>query len=349
MASNSCSKGLSKPVNHITSPNHTENSPKTAGAIKRATNSVVSAIASAPPMPCANAVHSSAPPSPPSAYSSAPRCTPAATIRCHRGALPVAPASRPNPTTLTLHRFPSLDLSIAPARLHRASRAALLQHFLEMDKKNTVIGVALIAAAIAFMFWMQQSAPPPPPRPAPAASAPAGTATSDASTAAANTAPTSAPASAVNTAFAAARADSATAKVTTLSNSFIEVHFTDSGGAIRDVALKKRDAKDRLIYPAELNGSTPFIFNELHADPMLAFVDFPGLDRSSRFERVSQSSSEVVYRAVLDGRLEVTRRYTLPPDESDKTDPYQLRHEQLHMFLLLTVLLSRNTTNQVEH
>jgi YidC/Oxa1 family membrane protein insertase len=196
-----------------------------------------------------------------------------------------------------------------------------------MDKKNTVIGVALIAAAIAFMFWMQQSAPPPPPRPAPAARAPAGTATSDASTAAANTAPTSAPASAVNTAFAAARADSATAKVTTLSNSFIEVHFTDSGGAIRDVALKKRDAKDRLIYPAELNGSTPFIFNELHADPMLAFVDFPGLDRSSRFEPVSQSSSEVVYRAVLDGRLEVTRRYTLPPDESDQTDPYQLRHE----------------------
>lgn len=196
-----------------------------------------------------------------------------------------------------------------------------------MDKKNTVIGVALIAAAIAFMFWMQQSAPPTPPRPAPAASAPAGTATGDTSASAANTAPTSAPASAVNPAFAAARADSATAQVTTLSNSSIEVRFTDSGGAIRDVALKKRDPKDRLIYPAELNGSTPFIFNELHADPMLAFVDFPGLDRGSRFERVSQSSSEVVYRAVLDGRLEVTRRYTLPPDESAKTDPYQLRHE----------------------
>ncbi len=193
-----------------------------------------------------------------------------------------------------------------------------------MDKKNTVIGVALIAAAIAFMFWMQQSAPPPPPRPAPPAAA--GTSTV-AATAAAQNAPTSAPAPAVNTAFAAARADSATAKVTTLSNSYIEVRFTDSGGAIRDVALKKRDAKDRLIYPAELNGSAPFIFNELHTDPMLAFVDFPGLDRGSRFERVSHSASEVVYRAVLDGRLEVTRRYSLAPDASDKTDPYQLRHE----------------------
>lgn len=199
-----------------------------------------------------------------------------------------------------------------------------------MDKKNTVIGVALIAAAIAFMFWMQQNAPPPPPRPAPAAQTADATPTAPGTAATSttvNNATTSAPAAAINTAFAAARADSATAKVTTLSNSFIEVRFTDSGGAIRDVALKKRDAKDRLIYPAELNGSAPFIFNELHSDPMLAFVDFPGLDRSSRFERVSQTSSEVVYRAVLDGRLEVTRRYTLPSDESDKTDPYQLRHE----------------------
>ena len=199
-----------------------------------------------------------------------------------------------------------------------------------MDKKNTFIGVALIAAAIAFMFWMQQSAPPAPVRApdspetatnttAPASTAPAGTTV-------ATTAPTAA-ATSVNTQFAAAQADSATATVTTLSNSYIEVRFTDSGGAIRDIALKKRDAKDRLIYPAELNGTAPFVFNALHADPMLAFVDFPGLDRNTRFQRVSQSSTEVVYRAVLDDRLEVTRRYILPPDEGDKTDPYQLRHE----------------------
>jgi YidC/Oxa1 family membrane protein insertase len=198
-----------------------------------------------------------------------------------------------------------------------------------MDKKNTAIGVALIAAAIAYMFWMQQSAPPPPPRPVvKAESSPAPTTAPEAaSSTAGSTAPAPASTPVANTAFAAARADSATAKVTTLSNSFIEVRFTDSGGAIRDVAFKKRDNKDRLIYPAELNGTAPFVFNALHSDPMLAFVDFPGLDRNTRFDRVSQSSTEVVYRAVLDDRLEVTRRYILPPDESDKTDPYQLRHE----------------------
>ena len=196
-----------------------------------------------------------------------------------------------------------------------------------MDKKNTVIGVALIAAAIAYMFWMQQSAPPAPlPSAAPAAPA---TAASPAGTSgpASTSASAAVAAPAVNTAFASARADAAGSTVTTLSNSFVEIRFTDSGGAIRDIALKKHDAKDRLIYPAELNGNTPFVFNALHADPMLAFVDFPGLDRGTRFQRVSSSANEVVYRAVLDGHLEVTRRYTLAPDESDKTDPYQLRHE----------------------
>ncbi len=200
-----------------------------------------------------------------------------------------------------------------------------------MDKKNTVIGVALIAAAIAFMFWMQQTAPPPPPRPAPSTTAAATPATgsSSATTATPSTSTAATPSTtpAATTAFASARADAATATVTTLKNSFVEVRFTDSGGAIRDVALIKRDPKDRLIYPAELNGTAPFVFNQVHADPMLAFVDFPGLDRNTRFQRVSSSSNEVVYRAVLDGRFEVTRRYTLPPDESDKTDPYQLHHE----------------------
>jgi YidC/Oxa1 family membrane protein insertase len=60
---------------------------------------------------------------------------------------------------------------------------------------------------------------------------------------------------------------------------------------------------------------------------MLAFVEFPGLDRNTRFELVSQSANEVVYRAVLDGRIEVTRRYVIAPDQVGATDPYQLRSE----------------------
>jgi len=42
---------------------------------------------------------------------------------------------------------------------------------------------------------------------------------------------------------------------------------------------------------------------------------------------VSSSATEVVYRAVLDGQLEVTRRYTLAPNQGEATDTYQLHHE----------------------
>src|ERR1019366_8245380 len=199
-----------------------------------------------------------------------------------------------------------------------------------MDKKNTVIGVLLIAGAFVALYFSPKPTPPPVPRPAPAqVAAPA--VASSATTAAPSAVPTNAPAvpAAVinNDAFAAVATDSAAATITTLANDYVEVSFTDFGGAIRDVALKKRDTRGALVYPAEFGGRTPFVFNALHADPMLAFVDFPGLDRQVRFTRVSQSATEVVYRAVLDGRLEVTRRYTLAPNQGETTDPYQLRHE----------------------
>ncbi len=60
---------------------------------------------------------------------------------------------------------------------------------------------------------------------------------------------------------------------------------------------------------------------------MLAFVDFPGLDRSTRYQLVSQTATEVVYRATLAGHFEVTRRYVLSPDQSDANDPYRVRAE----------------------
>lgn len=192
-----------------------------------------------------------------------------------------------------------------------------------MDKKNTFLGAIFIVAAFASLYLGHRLFPQPEAAPAAvreavaqqtsAAPTPGGTAP-DASVAA------PAPASGGPTAaFAATNVENAGAKVTTLENDFIAVRFTDFGGAISDVALKK--------YPAAQNRPDPYIFNQLHADPMLAFTDFPGLDRNTRYEVVSQTATEIVFRAVLDGKLEVTRRYVLPPSSGDKTDPYQLRHE----------------------
>lgn len=196
-----------------------------------------------------------------------------------------------------------------------------------MDKKNLTIGVVLMLAAFASLYLGQKFAPPPAPVPAPTqlpadpatATAPDGSPVAPAST------PVFNPQNA--TLAAAVVQDAEGASVISLANSHVEIRLTNFGGAIREVAFRKRDAKDRLIYPSTLGGREPFIFNQLHADPMLAFVGFPGLDRNTGFSVVSQTSSEVVYRAVFENRVEVTRRYFLPDGSDPKTDPYQLRHE----------------------
>jgi YidC/Oxa1 family membrane protein insertase len=189
-----------------------------------------------------------------------------------------------------------------------------------MDKKNTTIGVLLLLAAFAIIYFAPRPAPPPmAPNPEPTSpGAPATTTATPGETPATATAP-SQTANPVNAAFAAANAESAGATVTTLSNDFVEARFSDYGGALREVALKK--------YSKELKGTSPYVFNEQRADPILAFVDLPGLDRNTRFRRVSYSDTEVVYRAVVDNRLEVTRRYVLSPTKGENTDPYQVRHE----------------------
>jgi len=187
-----------------------------------------------------------------------------------------------------------------------------------MDKKNTTIGILCALAAIACFYF----APKAPPRPAPTAVQPA------AATAAGNPAPGSAVAalpavSPSDATFAAVAKVDGSARVVTLTNDFIEVAFTDFGGAIRDVGFKK--------YPAVKGEPAPYVFNQLHADPMLAFTQdsFPGLDRSVRYEIVSQTANEVVFRAVFENRIEVTRRYVVQPGDvaASKGDPYQLRHE----------------------
>ena len=194
-----------------------------------------------------------------------------------------------------------------------------------MDKKNTTIGVLLIIAAIASFIF----APKPPPRPAPAV-APTASSASATPTPGSAVLPAVSPSDAT---FAAVVQDDGSSKVVTLANDFIEVAFTDMGGAIRDVGIKK--------YPAVKGEPAPYVLNQLHADPMLAFTQdsFPGLDRSVRYQIVSQSANEVVFRAVFENRIEVTRRYVIQASDvpSSKGDPYQLRHETTF----------RNLTDQV--
>jgi YidC/Oxa1 family membrane protein insertase len=179
-----------------------------------------------------------------------------------------------------------------------------------VDKKNTLIGVLFLVAAFAFLIFAQKFAPQ---RPAPAEirqevarqTAAAGTG------AAALTA-------ADEPTFATAQSDSSGATVTTLSNGHIEARFTDAGGAIRDVAFKR--------YPAAINRPDPFIFNEPHLDALMAVSGIPGVAHDARYQKVSSTDSDIVYRAQV-GDLEVTRHYVLSPDKGIATDPYIIRCE----------------------
>lgn len=178
-----------------------------------------------------------------------------------------------------------------------------------MDKKNEIIGVVLIAAALASAVLINRKYSQEVPQPA------------EVRQEVARQVPAASPAVIGNpeASFSSATQDRPGAKVATLENSYIEVHFTDFGGAIRNVALKK--------YPSVLGSPSPYLFNELHDEPMLGFVNYPGLGHDTRFSVVSQSENRISYRTVVDGTLEVTRTYTLPPDSGPGTDPYQLRCE----------------------
>ncbi|PTY00646.1 YidC/Oxa1 family insertase periplasmic-domain containing protein [Opitutus sp. ER46] len=182
-----------------------------------------------------------------------------------------------------------------------------------MDKKNTIIGASLLIAAFALFFLAPRSAPTT--QPAIAQSATSSSTPAAAPVAAGNGAVTPAP----STTFATVAQDAANARITILANDYIEARLTNFGGAIREVAFKK--------YPEIQGKPEPYVFNRLHEDPILALADFPGLGRDLPYELVRATSTEVVYRAVLDGKIEVTRRYALTDPTKEGGDPYRLQHE----------------------
>jgi len=203
-----------------------------------------------------------------------------------------------------------------------------------MDKKNTTIGVTLVLAAIAVLFFAPRS-----PAPTQPSNAPASAVAGNASIAASSTAAPS------DSAYTAPTRDAASSRVVTLANDVAEIRLTSSGGAIRDVALKH--------FPAVQGETRPYVFNDLHEDPILAFTGFPGLGREATYDVVTSNDHEVVFRTVLDGKLEVTRRYTFTDPTKPNGDIYRLRHETTlrnltgNTYALPTAALSLGTAEPI--
>jgi YidC/Oxa1 family membrane protein insertase len=113
--------------------------------------------------------------------------------------------------------------------------------------------------------------------------------------------------------------DASRASITTLANDYIEARLTNFGGAVRDVAFKQ--------HAAVLGQADPYVFNLLHDEPLLALTEYPGLGRDTVYEVIRSPRGEVIFRTVLDGRIEVTRRYRLTNEGEPGADPYRLHHE----------------------
>ncbi len=207
-----------------------------------------------------------------------------------------------------------------------------------MDKKNTTIGVILLIIGFAAFYLAPRPQPATPAETQSVAGAATQVVGGQPGTPAAtniNAVPTATPS---NATFAPLANESADATITTLANDYVELRLTDFGGAIRDVAFKK--------YAAVKGEPEPFVFNRLHAEPILALDDFPGINHSTRFTLVSATATEVVYRAVAENNIEVTRRYVIHAPGDTTGDPYRIHHETTFRNLTAqTTVLPRAAVN----
>ncbi len=197
-----------------------------------------------------------------------------------------------------------------------------------MDKKNTVIGVLLLAAAIALLFLSPRIWPPPPPPevsdvpPAPeAGTVPAGPQPAPATPG--SLAPpvgTTVPAAATGAGrmletVVATRPDQ---QFVSLENDFVEVRFTNYGGAIAEVVLKQ--------YPKIKGSKEPYVWNSHRATPALGLIGLAGADGDAGYTLVSHTADTVVWQTTVAGQIEVTRTYRLNLDAS-AGEPYEVAHE----------------------
>ncbi|TVR49178.1 MAG: membrane protein insertase YidC [Puniceicoccaceae bacterium] len=193
-----------------------------------------------------------------------------------------------------------------------------------MDTRNIFIGLLLLFAAFAVLFYSQRQAPPPP-RPAPVTAPseplpePPGIDPADPETPAPR-APAPRPAPRPRTEPIMADVDDLSfedEQVITLENDFVAVRLTNFGGAILEVVQKQ--------HALEKGEPERFVFNAPRYAPALTLMDFPGAGREAAYTVVRRSETEVVFRVEARGGFEITRIYRL--DGDNNRDPYLVRHE----------------------
>lgn len=113
-------------------------------------------------------------------------------------------------------------------------------------------------------------------------------------------------------------------KLYVLENEYVTVRFTTRGGGIKDVALKK--------YPIVLGSEYPYIFNQnaQQAALGLSFATDGGKIKEyvPEFRLVSQSTDKILFSAETAEGVKILRGYNIKDDETDKNrNPYVINHE----------------------
>lgn len=220
-----------------------------------------------------------------------------------------------------------------------------------MDKKNTIIGMLLLAASFMLLIWQgnqaqqqaqEQAAEENPPATSWSESEPSDTPAQapglspDTATPAVTPATTPDGPSLIDTTRVVEIAQPAAPQVDeelfVLANSVIEVTFTNIGGGIKHVDFIQRGKDETLKYPATINSEVPYRFNTGASIPALA-ISLPDRANGNRpseyaptFELLSRDANLIrFYHDTADG-IRIVRAYKLQLS-GEGLDPYVIEHE----------------------
>ncbi|MCH6256768.1 YidC/Oxa1 family insertase periplasmic-domain containing protein [Puniceicoccaceae bacterium K14] len=203
-----------------------------------------------------------------------------------------------------------------------------------MDKKNTIIGIALLVTSLGLMWYTGQTTPQPQEQ-IPAAQPSGEDATSygtepPAQISAADSASPATVASTANNGRATVESNGSHSGelITPLENDFIEARFTNYGGDIKEIVLKE--------FKAKKDGDEPYVMNRLRYAPALSITNLEGASKTTAYQQVNYGNPDMVgFKTVIDDRLEIERRYTIS-HETEEEKPYTIRHD----------IVFRNLTNE---
>lgn len=220
-----------------------------------------------------------------------------------------------------------------------------------MDKKNTIIGIALLAAAFGLLIWQGKQAQEAAEEfrktqqaqeqlTEETANEPNETVTKPAPAA-----PTAIPAedtgggifSKAEEAIVPTKTTSrATEKEYVLENEYVRVTFTTWGGSIKNVAFVSRQANGELAYPAKLKSDQPYVFNKGAQLPALAIsldADRDGApeEYAPAYKLEHKTDSTILFSYTDSNGGKIIRGYTIDKLQEDGSysfpDPYVILHE----------------------